>query len=143
MDNVDTCSLVNSLLVEVHRSLLQYAAEASPWASAADTETQSLLLSLASEQEKSVGAMVDFLQSRKFRIDFGLYPQEYTSLHFVGIGYILERLKESERSLVSQLQIAVGQLEDNPSAHQLLETVLQRDSSILGALDSIQLAAQA
>lgn len=142
MDSTVTFTLINSLLVDIHRSLLQYAAEASPWASEDDEAAQAQLLSLAKDQEESVEKMVSFLRSRKQLIDFGVYPQEYTSLHFVGLDYFLARLKESQQELVSELEAAVGQVAGDLEAVQLIETAIAGNKEILRSLGEAKLASQ-
>lgn len=140
MDHSAT-QLVNSLLVDVHRSLLQYAAEASSWTSAADAETLERLLALSTEQRQSVAEMVIFLQQRKQRIDFGVYPNEYTSLHFVALSYLLDRVKDSQQELVSELTASVEQFAGDQAAQELVTGVLQREQQILQGLHACQQSA--
>lgn len=139
MDNTATCSLVNGLLIEVHRSLLQYAAEASPWSSEADESLIQEILSLSDEQEKSVLAFVDFLRSSKWLIDFGVYPHEYTSLHFVGIDYFIARIQESEHALISELEQSLLQLDGGSEAFNVVQAVLQREKEIAKAVTDLSI----
>ena len=143
MDTTATCTLINSLLVDIHRSLLQYAAEAAPLASEEDEAAQNQLLSLAKDQEGSVEKMVCFLRSRKQLIDFGVYPQEYTSLHFVSLEYFLSRLKESQQGLLEELEAAVGQVAGDLEAVQLVEDAVTCNKELLRSLGEAKLASQA
>lgn len=140
MDNTVTCSLINGLLIEVHRSLLQYSREAAAWSPAADEELITQLDSLAQEQEKSVNSMVDFLQARKHLIDFGVFPHEYTSLHFVSIDYLIGRIQESEQTLVSELENSISLLAGDLDAVHLVESVLEREKAIIKTLDELTIA---
>ena len=140
MDSNDTNTLINGLLVEVHRSLLQYTAEAAPWSSDADEELLAQVMEFAAKQESSIEAIVNFLQSRKVLIDFGVYPQEYTSLHFVSLEYLLARLKESEQTLLSELKNALGDLVGDEEATSLVQATVQQEQDILDFLSKATLA---
>ncbi|QDT34962.1 hypothetical protein [Thalassoglobus polymorphus] len=140
MDPSATNSLVNSLLIEIHRSLVQYGAEASPWSSDADSELLDRIQDFASKQDKSVSEMVDFLRSRKHLVDFGVYPPEYTSLHFVGLGYFLDRMKESQELLLNDLESAIGQLAGDSEAVKLVERAIEQNQIVLKSLGEVRLA---
>lgn len=143
MDSSANCSLINSLLVDIHRSLLQYSAEAWPWASGDDEGVQEQLLLLAKQQESSIETIVDFLRSRKQLIDFGVYPQDYTSLHFVSLDYFLGRLKESQQGLLNELEAAVGQVAGDEEAVKLVEDAVAANREVLNSLNDTKLPSQA
>ncbi len=140
MDHSASNALVNSLLIDIHRSLVQYAAEASPWSSEADADLQNSVLTMAAEQEESVAKMVDFLRSRKHLVDFGVYPQEYTSLHFVGLGYFLDRMKESQQALVNDLEAGIEKLAEDADAVQIFQKAVEQNQAILKTLSDSKLA---
>lgn len=138
MDKLDSCSILNDLLVEVHRSLLQYTAEASPWSADVDEELQSRVMQLATEQQASVTELVAFLDSRGHDIDAGVYPHEYTSLHFVSLNYLLRRLGESQQALIGELEAAQDALADDETALELVQGILQRERSILSHISELR-----
>ncbi len=140
MDSNDTSTLINGLLVEIHRSLLQYTAEASPWSADADAEVLAQVLDLAAKQETSVKAIVDFLRSRKEIVDFGVFPQEYTSLHFVSLEYLLARLKESEQALLTELEKALSSLAGDEEATSLVQSAVEQEQAVVEFLGKATLA---
>jgi len=143
MNSTAACSLINSLLVDIHRSLLQYSAEAWPWTAEADEAVREQLLTLAKQQEQSVENMVNFLRSRKHLVDFGVYPQDYTSLHFVSLDYFLGRLKSSQEGLVQEIEAAIGKLAGDLDAVKLVEDAVSANKAILQALNDTKLPSQA
>ena len=140
MNDASASLLLNELLIQTHRSLLQYAAESWPWTADADESVRAEMMSLAKEQEISVREIVDFLRSAHHPIVFGVYPNEYTSLHFVSLGYFLECLKESESVLLGELQSALPDLAERSAEHQLVENVISRQQNILNRLEEIKVA---
>lgn len=142
MDSNDTSTLINGLLVEIHRSLLQYTAEAAPWAPDADAELQVQVMEFAAEQETSVKAIVEFLLSRKVVVDFGVYPQEYTSLHFVSLEYLLARLNESEQALLTELENALSSLAGDEEATNLIQSTIEQEQAVVEFLGKATLTTQ-
>ncbi len=140
MNSNDTNILINGLLVEIHRSLLQYTAEAAPWSPDADAELLAQVMELAAKQDSSVEAIVNFLQSRKVLIDFGVYPQEYTSLHFVSLEYLLARLKESEQTLLLELKKALSDLAGDEEAICLIQSAVEQKQAVVEFLGKATLA---
>ena len=139
MDNSGTSSLINELLIQMHRSLLQYSAESWPWASSADGSVQQQVMELAGQQEQAVKKMVDVLASRQYRIDFGVYPHAYTSLHFVSLEYFLGRLKESENALLSDLNAVSSQFTGDPEGAELAQSVIATQQQVVEGLKNLNL----
>ncbi|MCA9079635.1 MAG: hypothetical protein KDA58_03710 [Planctomycetaceae bacterium] len=115
--------LLNDLLIAIHRSLVLFADEVSPWASESAQAFQSEVTSLAQRQRVDVGRIAALLNQRGEAIDFSYFPHEFTSLHFVSLDYLAERLIAGQRELVSQLEAAVDGLSDDPQAQEVLRTV--------------------
>jgi hypothetical protein len=132
-----TLERLNDLLVEISRSLLQYANEAYPWSEGdAQAGLQELLVQLGEEQRDSVRALVAYLDASGHRIDFGVYPDEYTSLHYVSAQYFLGRLIEAETALVAECQSAARELASDADASSLVHIIAEREQSILSDLKS-------
>lgn len=123
MNHQMTDSLLNDLLVEIHRSLVQYAAEAWPWSTDQASDLQGAVLSVAERQRQDVGRLVHFLMDRSAHVDFGLYPPEFTSLHYVAIEYLYGQLIENQRSLVRLLDHSIGNLSTDPDAQRLVSQI--------------------
>ncbi|MEW4487675.1 hypothetical protein AB1L42_06310 [Thalassoglobus sp. JC818] len=133
-------SIVNDLLVQVHRSLLQYAAESWPWAALNDLDTEQHLLMTARRQEQVVGRMVAFLKERKHPIDFGVYPYEYTSLHFVSLGFFLNRLRESEAAVLGELESALSQLADDSECLDVVQDAIGVQKDVVKSLSEFKIS---
>ncbi len=116
-------NLLNDLLVALHRSLVQYAAEVSPWASAKAELLQQEVNELARRQQTDVGRLVHLLSQRDETVDFSHYPHEFTSLHFVSLDYLADRLVSGQRSLVQRLEAAADQQEADPLTKELLQKI--------------------
>jgi hypothetical protein len=119
----NSSALLNDLLVALHRSLVQFATEVSPWASDADAALIAEVKDLAARQQEDVGRLVTLLNNREEAIDFGHYPHAFTSLHFVAVSFLSRRLLAEQRELVRRLESAVDELADDPEAQQLVQGI--------------------
>jgi hypothetical protein len=137
--NTSSCQRVNDLLVNIARSLLQYAGEAWPWSSAADgLELRAMVRRLGQVQQQSVRDLANLLDGEGHAVDFGVYPDEYTSLHYVSLRYLIEQLVASERSLVADCQKLARDLEPGSPAAELLAEVGRREETILAELQTVR-----
>lgn len=137
MTDTATCDRLNALLIDLGRSLLQYAGEAWPWtAFNAAAELKTLVSRLCSLQCVSVRSLAELLDQEGHAIDFGVYPDEYTSLHYVSLEYFLERLMADERDLVGECRAAASSLPAGSPAADLLGEITRREEAILSELGS-------
>ncbi len=127
-------SQINSLLIQISRSLLQYVSEIWPW-SAADAEgTRRTLDRLAADQRESAAALARFLDDRGEVIDFGTYPTEYTSLHYVAVDFLLGQLVENQSAIVAACEAALRAVEGDADAAELLHNVTTAERNRLDEL---------
>ncbi|MCA9054969.1 MAG: hypothetical protein KDA75_14105 [Planctomycetaceae bacterium] len=139
MTDTASCARLNDLLVDLGRSLLQYAGEAWPWTSTTDAgELRSVVSRLGAFQRESVAAVAHLLDGEGHPIDFGVYPDEYTSLHYVSLRYLLDQLIVNEQALVEECRAVTSELEPNSPAADLLREVSQREAAILSELQSLR-----
>ncbi len=127
-------SLINDLLIQISRSLLQYVSEIWPWSAADAEETRRTLDRLAAEQRDSAAALVRFLDGRREVIDFGTYPTEYTSLHYVAVDFLLGQLVENQSSVVAGCEAALRSAEADVDATDLLRDVTTAERNRLDEL---------
>lgn len=126
---------LNELLVDLARSLLQYAVESGLWSA---TGTQgSELVKLAHRQQASVRALAELLMVRGWTVDFGAYPTDYTDLHFLSTRYFLPHLLESQAALVAELDEAAHTCIDDPAAVELVGRLLIEERAITAALQEL------
>ncbi|HET6425037.1 MAG TPA: hypothetical protein VFG20_15225 [Planctomycetaceae bacterium] len=126
---------LNELVVDLGRSLLQYAAESSPWAKTGALADE--MERLAARQRESVAKLVDLLDSRGWVVDFGVYPTDYGDLHFLGWNYFVPKLRASQDALVAELDEAVHTCVDDPEAVELLREILTEERSVNAALGAL------
>lgn len=102
----ENAASLNDVVVTLYRSLVQYTVECWPWSSANQGALQSLLQRLATEQQASVTAIVDAITERGGAVELGVYPTEFTDLHYVSVGYLTKQIIADEQRLVAFLQAA-------------------------------------
>ncbi len=126
---------LNELVVDLGRSLLQYAAESSPWAKTGALADE--IGRLAARQRESVGKLVDLLASRGCFVDFGVYPTDYGDLHFLSWNYYVPKLLQSQDALVAELDEAVHTCIDDAEAVIVLREVLNEERGVSSALSAL------
>jgi hypothetical protein len=137
MTDTATCDRLNDLLVNLGRSLLQYAGEAWPWTAATDSaDVRTLIGRLGAMQRASVGSLAQLLEGAGHSIDFGVYPAEYSSLHYVSLRYMLDQLIDNERDLSGQCRAAAAELPADSPAGDLLGEITRREEAILAELQA-------
>ncbi len=127
---------LNDLLIELGRSLLQYVGESWPWTSADEQETQRSITSLIDDQQQDVLALAERMNERHHSIDFGTYPTEYTSLHYVSLDYLLDELVLNQQAKVRACDELLMQSEsgEQPEVAALLQETTSREQRILAEL---------
>ncbi|MDZ4684074.1 MAG: hypothetical protein SH850_03235 [Planctomycetaceae bacterium] len=128
---------LNDLLVDLGRSLLQYAGESWPWAPAAEATAEGEVRGLAAQQRENVSQLADLLADRGWPIDFGGYPTDYTDLHFLSLDFFLPRLAAAQAAVVGELDEAVHSCIDDPAAVELLRDVLTGERDIAERLNAL------
>lgn len=126
---------LNELVIDLGRSLLQYAAEVSPWAKTGAVSDE--MARLAARQRDSVGKLVDLLAARGWNIDFGVYPTDYGDLHFLSWNYFVPMLRQSQEALVAELDEAAHTCIDDAEAVDVLREVLDEERQVSTALNAL------
>jgi hypothetical protein len=130
-------SLLNQLLIALHRSLLQYIGDAWPWVDTTDEAERTKLLSLVEAQRKHNERLIELLIDRGWSLDFGTYPTEYTDLHYVALSYLLKQLIASEQSLIGEIDRTLQGCAGDSEAVRLLERISAEQRRIVGELTSL------
>lgn len=125
---------LNSLVVELNRTLLQYVFESWPYGpeEAADRVRQ-----VAEAQQRDVAVLCDVLLERQWPIDFGTYPTEYTALQYTSLESLLPRLITSQSLAVQRVEEVSQACADDAFVSEVLKQVLQSERGILGDLKAI------
>lgn len=128
---------LNQLLIDVGRSLLQYTSESWPWASADEEPTREALERMATEQRDVVRALADLLAERGYAIDFGSYPTEYTSLHYVAVDFLLSQLIANQEEVAAECEQVARSTSEDDDVRTLLEDIVLSERKHLDELKSL------
>jgi len=134
-----TNQLLNSVLIQMCRSFLQYVSESSPWVRVESAAVGHEVEVLAARQRQDVAAIAQFLDGREFFVDFGSFPTEYTDLQFIALNSMTTGLVRSQKSncevIASGLQTLQSSLD--VEATELLRDVLAHQQDLLKALEEL------
>lgn len=124
--------ILNRLVINLGRSLLQYLGEAWPWTSGADDAKLETLEELVARQQDAVNKIVDLLIERHWLIEFGTYPTEYTDLQYLSLDYLLTQTLENAEADAKLIASAREQIDDEAAA--VLDEVGKTQNEIVDAL---------
>jgi len=131
---------LNQLVVDIGCSLLQFLGEVSPWSPAGATVARDTVARLLKQQKHHVEQLVELLQERRFPVEFGLYPAEFTDLHFMSLKAMLPRAIDNQNVIVSELDEAIHTCIDDAGAIEVLSSVLAGEKAITAELKSLVLS---
>lgn len=119
MSNVET---LNTVLIRVYRSLLQYAGECWPWADARNAEAEAAVREMAGEERRLAARIFAWLDAAESPVDLGTYPDN-SSLHYVSLPFMLRRIVSDHTELADLLRQSQGEIVDDSTATQLVAEV--------------------
>jgi len=122
--------VLNGVLILLRRSLLQYAAEAWPWTGSGAEGPRAEIDRLIAAQAERVRQLADLLDSRRWTIDFGAYP-DFTDLHYLSLNFVLPHLVENERTIVRELELALPACAGDSEGTALVAAILSEESQAL------------
>jgi hypothetical protein len=134
MSEAVSSSQINALLIRIGRSLLQYVSESWPWAASRSEDTRRTLLRLAAEQRENAAALARLLDARGEIVDFGTYPTQYTSLHYVSVDYLLDQLVENQVAIVTACEDVSQAADGDADAVDLLRDITAAEQQYLDQL---------
>ena len=130
--------ILNDLLITLNRSLLMYVQEAWPWTAKDGEAEQREILAVAERRREHVAALVELLIDREVAVTFGVYPAEFTDLHYIALDYLLSLLVESEQQVVDAVAKASREIAaDDPEAAHLLESILTGEKETVARLQGL------
>jgi hypothetical protein len=133
---------LNDLLIQVYRSLLQYAVECWPWADADEAPARNVVEELAHEQQAQASTIADLLDHRGWPVDFGTYP-DWSELHYVSLDYLLMKIVADEEQLLSAIERARPSFDGDNEARTLATQLLEAERRRLARLREIWAARKA
>jgi hypothetical protein len=124
-DNAANLAL-NEILATLHRSLPVYLSHAAPWVAYGNEEAHRVLARIVAEKEDQVHRLTELLDARRFTIDRGEFPMDYTSLHDVSLDFLINQLIRDQRHEVQRIESCerrlAGDREGRVLAAEVLET---------------------
>ncbi len=131
--------LLNSLLIQMCRSFLQYVSESSPWVRIEAASVGREVEVLAARQRQDVAAIAQLLDSRECFVDFGSFPTEYTDLQFIALNSMTAGLVRSQKCNCESLSrgLQTVQASSDAEATALLTDVLAHEQDLLKALEEL------
>lgn len=137
MAHVQHNAKLNQLLIDVGRSLLQYAGHCSSWASRKQAVIEQQFPKLVAEQQHHIAQLSDLLTERRWTIDFGGFPATYTDYHFLSLTYLLKLIVVNQRALLVELEEAAHTCVDDPEAASLIGEILTSERQITEQLQTM------
>ncbi|MFM7056998.1 MAG: hypothetical protein ACKO2P_08760 [Planctomycetota bacterium] len=128
--------LLNSVLINLSRSFLQYLSESSPWVREETAAAGRSIEQLAANQRDNVRELAEFLDAREWAVDFGSFPTEYTDLQFLSLTSLMAGLIHSQEGQLAALAEASQTLSRaaDSDAATLLNQIRSREEHILTSL---------
>ncbi len=131
MEDLDQNERLNELLISLYRSLLQYVAESSVWTDVQSEANAMAMQHIAAEQRQGVGRLTDLLIQRGCVVDFGVYPTEFTDLHYLALDFLYEQLEADETRLIARIEQAQAAASGDHAAAALLAELAAAEKSRL------------
>lgn len=127
---------LNSLFLRLHRSLLQYVGECSPWSDSVSEEGQrsrDVLTEIVATQKKNANSLAQPLEESGWVINYGGYPTIYTDLQFLSLKYLLKQVAISQAEIIKAFDAAAAANPDSP----LLKQIADSERGILQAIQGL------
>ena len=140
MPSIQHNTQLNHLVVDLGCSLLQFVGEVSPWSPANAAAARDSVARLLKQQRRHVDQLVELLTERRYPVEFGVYPADFTDLHFLSLKSMLPRIIENQNALVAELDEAVHTCVDDAAAIEVLTTILAAERGITAELKNIVIA---
>ena len=131
---------LNSALIDMSRSFLQYVAEGWPWVDSEHQAVGDQVLALAESQRGDVAAIVELLTEREQFIDFGSFPTEYTDLQFLALDAMFDWLENSQQGVIASTAVAAQAVKsvDDADASELMEVIHSRQKELIEKLKEVR-----
>ena len=135
LNSFQTCSSLNRLSVAHNRSLSTYLQYAPPWMNRDVEEIKLVLGQIVSDQDAIVDRIGTMIQEAGEDVDPGEFPIEFASLHDLTVDYLLSRMVDGQREIISVCEQAVSELAADALAQAIAQEAL---GTAKAHLDSLQ-----
>jgi hypothetical protein len=129
-----TCQIVQQILHDESRTLLQYACEAVQRFTAAE-KSELARLQARADQELAAArhAAVWLTRQGKQLLPMDPYPAWYMQINFISVAFLLPQLEKEHRAAIDRLTAAIGKL-TNSDTKSLVEAIMVQKQKTLAIL---------
>jgi hypothetical protein len=132
-----TATRLQTILRRESRSFLQFVAEAYPWTTPKERAALETLLKLIAYEREGVVMLGRFLVHRHVELPYlGTYPENFTTMMFVSLEFLLPRLVDEQRQGIDALEADLALVTD-PAARAAVEQLLDRKRRHLPILEDL------
>jgi hypothetical protein len=133
-----TVALLNRLLAAHNRTLAQYLRYASPTWHRGDERAQAILAAIGSDQQSIESRLGELIVELGGTLDFGSFPMRFTGYHDLGFDFLLKKLIEDQRRLISVTEQCASKLSHHSLAKALAEEAMGAAKGHLESLLELQ-----
>jgi hypothetical protein len=137
MLDAQSATILVAVMRREGRSLLNYMADAYPWAAAGQGAALTAIREASSAHAAAVTALGRFLVKRRVTPPMmGAYPSYFSSCNFLAVSWILPRLVESEKDLLARLEADIKRA-SNADAKAHLTSFAEAKKAALARLEAL------
>ncbi len=129
--------MLNKLLIDYSRCLLQYMGDCWPWTDADSADEQAVIKQLMQRQQVHIGRLAELLMNRQGTLDLGNFSHDFTGLHYVALDYLMDQLIASETALIEQLDNGLKGCGDDSEATAILQQAVADERENLAKLEEL------
>lgn len=137
MQKNDPLQALNELLTLLYRSLPMYLAEARPWVQRGAEKLSAAVSAIAGDQCLFAHRVAQAIVDLGGHPGPGSFPYQFTSVHDLGIDYLLQRLIECQRYDITRIGRCVEDLAETPQYAALAEEILGNARGHLETLEQL------
>ncbi|HEY0982778.1 hypothetical protein [Schlesneria sp. T3-172] len=137
MAHVQHNARLNELLIALGKSLLQYVGQCSSWSSRSQKGVEAEFQKIVAVQQEHVAKLSALLTERRWTIDFGGFPADYTDLHFLSLNYLLKLIRVNQQELLTVLDEASHTCIHDPEASALISEILTSERELTERLNNL------
>ncbi len=123
---------LNTLRINLEKSLLQYAGESCLWTAIEAEEEREVYHSLVARQKSNSEALVNIFIERRWDVDQGTYPTEYTDLHYVAF-----EIAKNETQIAESIKSVISFYSDDEEIKSVLERILNDTEDNIQQLNKV------
>ncbi|APZ92292.1 hypothetical protein [Fuerstiella marisgermanici] len=122
---------IQEIVVQRHRSLLQYADLRWPWGELQDCAERNILKTMAARQREGIRKLVLLLDRRGWAVDYGQFSDHFKDFTFVAVDHLWQQVVKSEHDLLAELHEVRQDVIEDDDAVKVLDQCIAHQREIL------------